>query len=144
VCVLGDSRAVDAVRSAVDALNLGDVDGYLACFDSTCRRWIAGFSDPLDLTSVGDNLRALSAAFDGLRLDEDLLFGDERFACARWRMRGVHARTYLGAAPTGRSIDVETCEVYEIGPDLVSTSWVYGDVLGQLIDQLGVHDGRET
>ena len=132
------------MRSAVDALNVGDVDGYLACFDSACQRWVPGFSEPLDLTSVGDNLRVLSAAFDGLHLDEDLLFGDERFACARWRLRGVHASDYLGVAPTGRSINVETCEVYEIGQDLVSTSWVYGDVLGQLIEQLGIQDGGVT
>lgn len=141
---MGESQAVDAVRSAVAALNVGDIDGYLACFDPACQRWVAGLAEPLDLTSVGDNVRALSAAFDGLHLDEDPLFGDERFACARWRMRGVHAGDYLGVAPTGRSISVETCEVYELGEELVSTSWVYGDVLGQLIQQLGVQERTVT
>lgn len=138
---MSDSKAVDLVRSAVDALNVGDVDGYLACFDLTCQRWVAGLAEPLDLASVSDNLSALSHAFEGLHLDEDLLFGDEHFACARWRMRGVHPGDYLGVAPTGRSINVETREVYEIGQHLVSMSWVYGDVLGQLIEHLGVQDG---
>jgi predicted ester cyclase len=128
------------VRTAVAALNVGDVDGYLGCFDSACERWVAGFSDPLDLTTVGDSLRELSIAFEGLHLDEDLLFGDDRFACARWQMQGVHVGDYLGVAPTGRSIDIETCEIYEITEDLVSRSWVYGDVLGQLIQQLGAKD----
>jgi predicted ester cyclase len=141
---LSDSKAVDVVRSAVDALNVGDVDGYLARFDSACQRWVAGFSEPLDLAAVGDNLSVLASAFEGLHLDEDVLFGDEHFACARWRMHGVHAGDYLGVVPTGRSIDVETCEVYEIGEDLVSASWVYGDVLGQLIEQLGIQDGGVT
>ena len=133
---MGDSQAVDAVRSAVTALNAGDVDGYLGFFDPSCERWIAGFAQPLTLTEVGDGLRGLRAALEGLSLGEDLLFGDDRFVCARWRMRGVHASDYLGVAPTRRPIDVETCEVYEIRDDVVVTSWVYGDLLGQLIRQI--------
>lgn len=78
----------------------------------------------------------MQAAFENLRLEEDAIFGDERFVCARWRMRGVHVREYLGYSPTGQSIDVETCEVYEVDGDVVVTSWVYGDVLGQLVRQI--------
>jgi SnoaL-like polyketide cyclase len=133
---MGDSKAVDAVRLAVAALNGGDVDRYLGYFEPSCKRWVAGFEQPLTLADVGDGLRQLHAAFEGLHLDEDLLFGDERFACARWRMRGLHVHDYLGMAPAGQSIDVETCEVYETGGDFVVTSWVYGDLLGQLVRQI--------
>jgi hypothetical protein len=133
---MGDSKAVDAVRLAVAALNGGDVDRYLGYFEPSCKRWVAGFEQPLTLADVADGLRQLHAAFEDLHLDEDLLFGDERFACARWRMRGLHVHDYLGMAPAGQSIDVETCEVYEIGGDLVVTSWVYGDLLGQLVRQI--------
>jgi hypothetical protein len=132
----GASRAVSAVRLAVDALNAGDVDGYLTCFESRCQRWISGFEEPLDVADVGDGLRQLAAAFDGLRLDEALLFGDDLYVCARWRMRGLHVNDYLGVEPTGREIDVDTCEVYEVAAGLVITTWVYGDVLGQLVSQL--------
>jgi hypothetical protein len=133
---VGESQAVAAVRSAVAAMNAGDVDGYLRFFDASSERWIGGFAQPLTLTEVADGLRGLSAAFEGLRLDEDLLFGDARFACARWRMRGLHVGEYLGFAPSGRPIDVETCEVYEISGGFVVASWVYGDVLGQLVEQI--------
>jgi hypothetical protein len=139
---MGASTAVDAVRLAVSALNDGDVDGYLESFDPSCQRWVAGFAQPLTLTDVGDGLRQLRAAFDGFHLDEDLLFGDARFACARWRMRGLHVNDYLGCAPTRHSIDVETCEVYEIGGDRVVTTWVYGDLLGQLVRQIGGEEGE--
>jgi hypothetical protein len=130
------ARPVDAIRFAVQALNGGDLDGHLSHFDASRRRWAVGFEQPLSLADVQVGFRDLDAAFDGLRLDEDPLFGDERFACARWRMRGVHGRDYLGVAPTGRSIDVETCEVYEFTDECVATSWVYGDVLGQLVGQI--------
>jgi hypothetical protein len=138
---VGDTRPIDAVRGAVAALNDGDVDGYLGYFDPLSKRWVAGFAQPLSRPDVADGLRQLHAAFNGLRLDEDLLFGDETFVCARWRMRGLHTNDYLGCSPEGRSIDVETCEVYELGGDVVVTSWVYGDVLGQLVRQIaGEHE----
>jgi hypothetical protein len=130
------SEAVNAVRSAVAALNDGDVDGYLRCFEPSCERWVAGFAQPLTLAEVGEGLRGLCTAFEGLSLGEDLLFGDARFVCARWRMRGVHTGDYLGFAATRRPIDVETCEVYEISGGFVVTSWVYGDLLGQLLQQI--------
>jgi hypothetical protein len=50
---------------------------------------------------------------------------------------------YLGCSPTGRAIDVATCEVYEIGDDLVVTTWVYGDLLGQLVQQIAT-EGEAT
>jgi predicted ester cyclase len=132
---MGESKAVDAVRSAVTALNDGDIDGYLRYFDPSCPRWVVGFEQPFTLTDISDSLQQLHAAFEGLHLDEDLLFGDERFVCARWRLRGRHVSDYLGFAPKGQSIDAETCEVYELGSGLVVTTWVYGD-LGQLFRQI--------
>jgi predicted ester cyclase len=133
--------AVDAVRFAVAELNRGNLDGYLARFEPSCPRFVTGFEHPLTLTEVGDGLRELNLAFEGLHLGEDLLFGDERFACARWRMQGLHVNEYLGVAPTGKTISVETCEVYEVVGGVVVTSWVYGDLLGQLVGQIGVGTG---
>jgi hypothetical protein len=141
MAAVGESKAVTTVRAAVTALNAGDVDGYLGCFAASCHRWIAGIAQPLTLADVGDGLRQLHGAFEGLHLHEDVVFGDERFACARWRLRGTHVHDYLGCAPAGRSIDVETCEVYEIGGDRVVASWVYGDLLGQLVRQVTVEVG---
>jgi predicted ester cyclase len=129
------SKAVDAVRSAVIALNEGKIDGYLEHFDPSSKRWIGGAATPLSVTDIGDNLRQMRAAFAGLHLDEELLFGDERFVCARWRLRGRHVGHYLGCAPTGQSIDFETCEVYEIDDGVVIATWAYGD-LDQLVRQI--------
>lgn len=137
---MAESTAVDAVRSAVAALNDGDIDGYLRYFDPSCPRWVPGIAQPLTLADIADNFRLLQAAFEGLHLDEDLLFGDEGFACARWRLRGLHVGDYMGFAPKGQSIDVETCEIYEVSDGLVVASWVYGD-LGQLFRQIGAEPG---
>jgi predicted ester cyclase len=132
---MGNGKPADTVRSAVAALNDGDIDGYLRYFDPSCQRWVAGLGRPLALSDIGDSLRQLHAAFEGLHLDEILLFGDERFVCARWRLRGHHVNDYLGFAPKGQSIDTETCEVYETAGGLVVTTWTYGDS-GQLFRQI--------
>jgi predicted ester cyclase len=134
------SKAVDAVRSAVTALNEGNIDGYLAHFEPSSTRWIGGAATPLSLNDIGDNLRQMQAAFADLHLHEDVLFGDERFVCARWRLRGRHVSDYLGFAPTGQSIDFETCEVYEIDDGVVIATWAYGD-LDQLVRQISPQKG---
>jgi hypothetical protein len=69
---MGESSAVDSIRLAVAALNDGDIDGYLGYFDPTCKRWVAGFAQPLPLVDVGVGLRQLRSAFEGLHLVEDL------------------------------------------------------------------------
>jgi predicted ester cyclase len=137
---MGDSQAADSVRAAVAALNDGDIDGYLGYFSPSCPRWADGLAQPLALSDVGDGLRQLHAAFEGLRLDEALLFGDHGFACAHWRLRGLHVREYLGFAPKGCSIDVATCEVYEVSDGRVVTAWVHGD-LAQLFQQITAEGG---
>jgi predicted ester cyclase len=137
---MGDSQAVDSVRAAVAALNSGDIDGYLGYFDPSGQRWADGLAQPLALSDIEDSLRQLHAAFEGLHLHEALLFGDERFACAHWRLRGRHVKEYLGFAPKGSRIDVVTCEVYEVRDGRVVTAWVHGD-LAQLFVQVAAEDG---
>jgi SnoaL-like polyketide cyclase len=135
---MGASGAVESVRGAVAELNRGNLDGYLAAFEPSCLRFVAGFEHPLTLTQVGRGFRDLDVAFEDLHLGEDQLFGDERFVCGRWRLQGRHVNEYLGCSPAGKTISVETCEVYEIVGGVVVTSWVYGDLLGQLVRQIRV------
>jgi predicted ester cyclase len=132
---MADNAPADVVRSAVMALNNGDIDGYLRHFDPSCPRRVPGLVQPLTLAEISDNFRQLHDAFEGLHLGEDLLFGDDQFACARWRLRGRHVKDYMGYPPLGKEIDAETCEVYQVSAGIVVESWVYGD-LGQLFRQI--------
>jgi predicted ester cyclase len=130
-----DRDPVDAVRAAVAALNDGDIQGYLGSFDRSSLRWVAGLNQPLSLADVSNGLKQLVTAFENLHLKEDQLFGDRQFACARWRMAGRHTMEYLGIPARGKSIDVETCEIYQIRGNRLVTTWTYGD-LGQLFRQI--------
>ena len=119
---------VESIRSAVMALNRGDIDGYLAHFDDSCQRWVAGVDQPFALGDIRDSLVQFHAAFNPLRLEEDALFGDESRVCARWRLCGRHVGEFMGLPASNREISVEQCEVYEFRDGKVATVWTYGDM----------------
>jgi hypothetical protein len=100
---MADTGNVDVVRAAVAALNDGDTAGYLSYFEPSCKRWVAGIVDPLELDVMKENLISLAAAFDPLKLIEEALFGDGDLVCARWRLVGTHVADYLGVAATAVS-----------------------------------------
>jgi hypothetical protein len=49
---MSDSSSAVAIRSAVAAMNAGDVDGYITHFAPTCERWVSGLDQPLSLDDV--------------------------------------------------------------------------------------------
>jgi predicted ester cyclase len=130
-----DNAEVNLVRRAVSALNRGDIGGYLSGFAPDCLRWVGGLGVALTVSDIRDNLRQFFAAFDGLHLDEDLLFGGDGHVCARWTLRGVHTGEYGGIAPTYREIAVDTCEVYTFTRDTITECFVYGETMS-LFNQL--------
>jgi hypothetical protein len=125
----------DLIRRSVAAFNAGDVEGYLVGFSPDSLRWVSGLDTPLTINDVRANLTLLTAAFDRLHLDEDLLFGARGFVCARWTLRGVHVGDYGGIAPTHRDIAVQSCEIYACAGAKVVESWVYSDMTS-LFDQI--------
>jgi predicted ester cyclase len=132
-----DSSSKGVIRSAVAAMNHGDVSGYLSHFSSSCVRWIAGFDEPMSLVDIGEHLHQLIEAFEPPRLDEELLVEDGGFVCARWQLRGTQIGPFMGVPSNGKSIDVATCEIYEIKDGLVVESWVYQDP-GQMFTQMAI------
>ena len=58
---MSGSGSVGVVRSAVAALNRGDIEGYTGHFDPSCRRWVAGITQPFTIADASDNLQQLGA-----------------------------------------------------------------------------------
>lgn len=137
----GTPEGVEHVRAAVAALNRGDVDAYGAAFHPDCIRWSNDTGMAVPAAEVLETLRQLQAAFTDFRLTDELLFGCGDRVVARWRTRGVHTGEFASIPATGRSIDIRTCEVYELSGDLVVATWSYGDPTA-MPRQLGLLDGR--
>ena len=137
-----DADCVAAIRSAVELLNDGDVDGYLRHFDARCQRWMLDARDPLGLADVGDGLVRMRDAFDPLNLETEALFGSDQHVCARWRLRGRHVAEFYCVAASGREIDVRQCEVYDFTGNLVTAVWTYIDS-AELFRQIAPALGEE-
>ena len=115
------------IRSAVDAFNLGDLDGYLSHFAPSCRRWVAGFEDPLSLVEVGGNMRQLVAAFEPLRLYELLLMTQSDFVCVRWQRLVAPSGLTTLASPLVAVTSTSPSPGYTRSPMGVSDVWTYQD-----------------
>jgi predicted ester cyclase len=119
--------SAEAIRSAVDALNRGDVDTYAAAFHPDAERGVPGVHEMLPLAVSLEVLRGLQQAFDGFNLDPVLMLESGNYVVARWRATGTHTGTFQGIAPTQHRIDTESCEIYEFRDGRVARSWAYGD-----------------
>jgi predicted ester cyclase len=61
---------------------------------------------------------------------EDLVLGGEK-AALRVTMRGTHCGEFLGAAPTGRQVEVQEIQIEHLHDDRIVAHW-------HLIDELGL------
>ncbi|HWV43620.1 ester cyclase [Pseudorhodoplanes sp.] len=68
-------------------------------------------------------------------VEDEIAEGD--LVMARFSARGTHLGTFLGVAPTGRSITYTGIDVNRIRDGRIVQSWVQYDALG-LLQQLGV------
>jgi predicted ester cyclase len=118
----------DVIRGAVDKLNAGDTDGYLANFQPECLHWISGVADPMPMPVFVESIQAMRAGMPDLRLEAVNLFAVDNYVCAQWRTRGTHTAEFFGMPPTRRAVCFDTAEVYELDDaGLVRTSWAFGD-----------------
>jgi steroid delta-isomerase-like uncharacterized protein len=53
-------------------------------------------------------------------------------AAARWTVAATHAATYMGVAPTGRSVKVNGINIFHMANGRIAATWVARDNLGLL------------
>lgn len=128
----------DTIRTAVDAMNRGDLETYALIFADGARRWTAGVGETGVQESL-DEMRGLSVGFPDFRLDTDALIDSGDTVVARWRARGTHTAEFMGIPATNVEIDIPVCEIYAFDDDgKVTQTWMYSDPLA-LPKQLGVN-----
>ena len=125
------------ITSAVDRLNAGDVEGYMSkLYDPRSR--FHGYPPAFapDRDGIAAFYRALIAAVPDTRIaPRDMLIDGERVA-VRFTFTGTHEGELLGAAGTGRALEVEGITVLRFANGLVVERWNRLDDLA-LLTQLG-------
>jgi predicted ester cyclase len=126
------------IANAVDRLNNGDVDGYIAAlYHPHCR--FHGFPEAFgsDRDGIAEFFRVLVAAVPDARITaEDLITDGDRVA-ARFTLTGTHQDELFGAAGTGQSLTVEGITVLRFENGLVAERWNRLDDV-TLLTQLGL------
>lgn len=132
------SDHTDTVARAVALLNAGDVDGYITTLyheDAVFH----GFPPqvPPDREGITGFFRALRAGVpDACIGAEDVVVDGDRVA-VRFTLTGTHRGDLLGAAGTGRRIEVEGITILRFRDDRVAERWNRLDDVA-LLTQIGV------
>jgi predicted ester cyclase len=126
------------IATAVDRLNEGDVDGYIAMlYHPHCR--FHGFPDAFgsDRDGIANFFRTLVRAVPDARISAaDLIEQGDRVA-VRYVLTGTHDGELLGAAGTGQALEVEGITIVRFQGDLVAERWNRLDDV-KLLTQLGL------
>lgn len=128
----------NTIANAVSHLNTGDVDGYVTTlYHPHCR--FHGFPNAFgsDRDGIADFFRALVTAVPDARITaEDLITEGDRVA-VRFTLTGTHRGELLGAAGTGRPLEVGGITVLRFEEELVAERWNRLDDV-TLLTQLGL------
>lgn len=128
--------AEELMRSTFDLLNAGDVDACLARMSDDFRMNLAGAPEPMTGKEVWrGNLDYLLSAFPDFSVQVDDAFGaGDRVTCLM-TMMGTHRGDFLGHAPTGRSVEFASFEVYRVVDGVITEEWILSDLFS-LVSQI--------
>jgi predicted ester cyclase len=105
--------------SAVDTFNAHDVDKLGDLFNDNVILFRSG-SDPIHgKAAYLDSDRRFLEAFPDARIELRNVLVDEEVGVLEFVMRGHHASTFRGIAPTGRDIAIQVVEVLSFAGDHV-------------------------
>ncbi len=104
-----DISAIDKLvhQDAVIHSLLGDYHGTKA-MKEVVQAWLKGFPD--------------------LRVDNDIIIGENDLISIQWRANGVHKGEFKGIKPTGKSVAYSGVTVYRIKDGKIIEYWAYLDM----------------
>ena len=128
-------EALEALESARERWNAGDLAGYLQLYDEgVVLHGYAGVEPGLE--NVRRFYESFFQAFPDSRLVfEDVFAAGDRVAC-RFAVEGVHAGPFLNLEPTGRKFSLPGITILRFHGGRCVERWSQADFLS-LLTQLG-------
>ncbi|MFE5809873.1 ester cyclase [Streptomyces sp. NPDC056491] len=124
-------KNLDLMLAAFRAVEAGDLD---AAQDMLAEDFIAnlpGSDEPRRGRAIWrEGAQAMLEAFPDLKIDVQDIFGADDKITVLLRFRGTHLGTFQQFAPTGRTVDFRSIEVYRVENDTIAEEWVAPDVIG--------------
>ena len=132
------SRYKERTLDAVDALNRGDLDGYLAIYAPGAV--VHGLPDHVTPDAAGHRevLAETRRSLPDFRAQIEAVVAEGDLLAARITYSGTHRGTMRGVAPTGRVLTWEAMTFRRFNDEArVVERWIVGDNLA-LLHQLGL------
>jgi len=120
-------------RQCIDRCNAHDFDGLGEFVTEDVR----ANEESLGLERYIQGLADVAAAFPDYHWRLDHLLAEGDWICARFTDSGTHRGTFLGVAPTGRSVSTFELAVYRLVDGKIAEVWVTVDnraIIRQLTD----------
>jgi predicted ester cyclase len=89
-----------------------------------------------DLDGVKTLFRIMRAAFPDLHVDVEDMLADGDKVVTRQTFRGTHRGTYLGVAPTGRTVDWGVIDILRLRDGRATDHWSEANLVS-LLEQIG-------
>ena len=126
------SEQRNALQTALEHWNAGDLAGYLDLYDERIRLY--GYSPaPMGKEEVRDFYEAIFDAFEGPQLEfHETLWEAERCAI-RFTMSGTHVGTFMGVPATGRPVALAGITILHFEGLQVIERHSSADMLGLLV-----------
>jgi steroid delta-isomerase-like uncharacterized protein len=124
-------------------LSAHDIDAFGALFADEFVNHQVSAAAPTPPQGV--SAKQATVGFFGARLKglpdlsvgiEVLVVGEDHCA-ASFVYTGTHKGTYLGVAPTGKSLRFTSCDIFRIVAGKIAEHWGMGDIAGQLAQLKG-------
>jgi predicted ester cyclase len=122
----------EALTSAVDSWNAGDLDGYLTLYRDDIT--LHGYSpEPMGKGDVRGFYEATFAGFDSPQLDFHEVLWDGNACTIRFTMSGKHVGEFLGVPGTGTDVALPGITILHFEGDQVVERFSQADMLGFLV-----------
>jgi predicted ester cyclase len=126
------ATAQEALTSAVDSWNAGDLDGYLKLYRDDIR--LHGYSpEPMGKEEVRGFYEATFAGFGSPQLDFHEVLWDGDACTIRFTMTGRHVGEFLGVPATNTDVALPGITILHFEGDQVVERFSQADMLGFMV-----------
>jgi steroid delta-isomerase-like uncharacterized protein len=135
---MAEKDNIELAKQQIAALNARDLDGYLSRIDESYVGHSETRPEPIrGVEGVRHYIQSLFISLPDLMIEAEQVIASGDTVVTRMRATGTHRGSYVGIAPTNKSIVIEACSVTEIKNGKTIHSRMYADNV-KLLQQLGV------
>jgi steroid delta-isomerase-like uncharacterized protein len=119
-----------------EAWNAQDVDAAVSLLSTDYVRHDANLPEVVGPSAQRDFLLGVFHAFPDIQIEAQQLIAQGDSVAVRLLVRGTHHGEFLGVPATGRSITIQSVDVFRLADGKIAEQWVLMDALS-LMQQIG-------